>query len=370
MKNKLIPLLCFFLLCSHDMYLKMDTFFLEPNTESVIDLYNGTFEKSENTIDRDRMLDASLLGNGQRYQLNDDQWTEKDSITKLHFTTGNSGTWVAGISTKPRNIEMNAEAFNKYLKHDGVTDMLKYRSENDLLEQDAIEKYSKHVKAIFQVGNKKTNDWSTALGYPIEFIPISNPYEANTGDIIQVQLIKDGKPLANQLVYADYQPAMNGHTHNDETHTHDEEVENHTHDNNLDAHSHEEENHSHGETSHSHDDKKHSHDEDSNAHNNDHEHTSGQKLLTDANGLVKVKLAADGIWYLRTINLVTTEEEGLTHESNWATLTFEVRHSHDDNDHEHVDEHDHEEEGIPSYFYWIGSILLIVILFFWFNRKK
>lgn len=95
------------------------------------------------------MLDADLLGNGQSYLLKEDQWTENDSITKLHFTTGDAGTWVAGISTKPRNIEMDAEAFNKYLKHDGIIDMLEYRENNNLLEQNAIEKYSKHVKAIF-----------------------------------------------------------------------------------------------------------------------------------------------------------------------------------------------------------------------------
>ena len=350
MKNKLIPLLCFFLLCSHDMYLKMDTFFLEPDKKSVIDLYNGTFEKSENTIDRDRMLDASFLGNGTRYSISDDQWTEKDSITKLHFTTESAGTWVAGVSTKPRNIEMDADAFNKYLKHDGVLDMLEYRGSNNLLKEDAVEKYSKHVKTIFQVGDKKTNDWNIALGYPIEFIPKSNPYEVNTGDTLQVQLIKDGKPLANQLVYADYKAAKDSHTHTNQEHTHNNE------------------NHSHDKASHSHDGKTHSHDDGTNANNEEHTHTSGQKLRTNDEGMVTVKLTADGIWYLRTINLVTTEEAGLTHESNWATLTFEVRHNHD-NDHVHTDEHEHLDDT-PSYFYWIGSILLIVILFFWFNRKK
>ncbi|HBR54213.1 MAG TPA: DUF4198 domain-containing protein, partial [Flavobacteriaceae bacterium] len=40
----------------------MDTFFLQPNQQAVLDLYNGTFEKSENVIDRDRMLDASFFG--------------------------------------------------------------------------------------------------------------------------------------------------------------------------------------------------------------------------------------------------------------------------------------------------------------------
>lgn len=280
---------------------------------------------------------------------------------------------------------MEATAFNKYLKNDGVTDLLESRQENGLLENDAVERYSKHVKAIFQVGDKKTEDWKTELGYPIEFIPQSNPYEAHTGDTLTVRLLRDGKPLTNQLVYADYRPSRSGHSHNagkehshdnGKIHSHDGD-EQHSHENN-EAHTHgsEEAHTNNTKETHSHDDDEHSHDNGKTSHNhtnegtietetNDHVHTSGQKLRTDENGLIDVKLTADGIWYLRTIHLIPSTESGLTHESNWATLTFEVQHSHDaDNDvHTHQD-------SIPSYIYWIGSLLIIGGLFFWFNRKK
>ncbi|MEL6975642.1 MAG: hypothetical protein AAGL29_09650, partial [Bacteroidota bacterium] len=47
--------------CSHDLYLKMETYLLQPNQQATLSLYNGTFEKSENIITRDRMLDASFV---------------------------------------------------------------------------------------------------------------------------------------------------------------------------------------------------------------------------------------------------------------------------------------------------------------------
>ncbi len=326
-------LLGFILFCSHDMYLKLDTYFLQPHQASTIDLYNGTFEKSDNVIDRDRMIDASIVGNGKRTRMTDDQWTEKDSsITILHFTTGDPGTWVAGLSTRSRDFEMSAEDFNSYLEHDGVLDMLQYRKDNNTINDPANERYSKHVKAIYQVGDQTSDDWATELGYPIEFVPLSNPYEKHTGDQLQVKLLFGGQPLTNQLVYADYRPTAHGHSHGDEEHSH----------------------------SHDHDDA-HSHDEDE-----PHTHTSGQQLRTDDRGVVSVDLSADGIWYLRTIHLVHNTDEGLTHESNWATLTFEVTHDHSD-DHAH---HDHSEGGIPSYVYWIGSLLLVGALFFYFSKNQ
>ncbi|MGB7394150.1 MAG: DUF4198 domain-containing protein [Pricia sp.] len=413
MNKKYIILSAILVFCSHDMYLKMDTYFLEPDQQVKIQLYNGTFEKSENVIDRNRMLEASLTGNGKSYEVTEDQWSEKDSVTILSFQTGDAGTWVAGVSTKPRTIEMKAEDFNNYLEHDGVVDMLEQRKENDVLQEDAVEEYSKHVKAIFQVGDETSDDWGTTLGYPIEFVPLSNPYETNTGDELQVKLLFEGQPLVNQLVYADYKATEHGHTHDgSEEHGHahsaDAETNSHSHDGNEEhGHTHEKadaENHSHSHTadekhehshekasvenqthSHANDEQNghsHSHDgsekhEHENGHQNEaqenaaknHQHTSGQQLRTDQNGILNLKLTADGIWYLRTIHLTTSEEAGLTHESNWATLTFEVTHDHEHG--EGADGHTHaEEDGFPSYIFWIGSLIVLGGLFFWFSRKN
>ncbi|WP_434036249.1 DUF4198 domain-containing protein [Formosa sp. 4Alg 33] len=333
------------LLCSHDMYLKFDSYFLKPNTSVSVKLFNGTFQKSENVIDRDRMTDVSLVGNGVRTHVGEAQWREKDSVTILDFKTGEAGTWVAGLSTAPRVIDMSAEDFNGYLEHDGVVDMLACRRENDALGLDASEQYSKYVKAIFQVGDKTSDDWQTVLGYPLEFIPLSNPYSLNTGDELQVKLLSKGKPLVNQLVYANYVASKDGHSHT-EPHSHDG-GEIHTHQQDHDSI--DETGHSHGEGA------------------APHQHTSGDQLRTDENGIITVKLAADGIWYLRTINLVHSEAPGLTHESNWSTLTFEVVHGHDESEHSHLD---HEDDGIPSYVFWLGSFVVVFGLFFMFNRKK
>lgn len=323
MRKKIFTICCILIFCSHDMYLKLDTYFLQPNKPAQIQLFNGTFEKSENVIDRNRMQDASLLGNGKRVKIKENQWTEKDSITFLNLNSGNEGTYVVGVSTKPRNIAMQADAFNSYLKHDGVKDMLLQREKNNTLNTDAVEKYSKHVKTIFQVGDKKTNDWSTVLGYPLEFIPNNNPYEKFSGEKLSVKLLSNGKPLKNQLVYANFISSVNQHTHSDgKIHTHDNEDENHT-------------------------------------------HVTGQELRTDKDGNILVNLTSEGVWYIRTIHLVNSVEEGLTHQSNWATLTFEVTHKHGINTHTHQNE-----EGIPSYVFWLVSILVIGVLFFMFNKKK
>lgn len=332
MKQRLLPVLALLLFCSHDMFLKPTNYFLEPNTDATIMLFNGTFDKSENAIARSRMLDVSLVGQGRRMAVDTAQWSEKDSITYLSFQTGGAGTWVAGVSTAPRNIELAAADFNDYLEHDGVLDMLAWRRENGALEEDAVEQYAKHVKTLFQVGEALSGDWATPLGYPLEFIPLENPYDLHPGHALPVRLLYEGKPLANQLVYvgSDLAGGAEG-----EMHTHEDGTE-----------------HSHatpqeGEAGHT--------------------HAGIAQLRTDADGVVQVNLASEGVWYLRTIHMIRSESAGLTHQSNWATLTFAVGKGHD---HDEEAAHSHEEEGVPSWVFWIGSLLVLGGLFLWFNRKK
>ena len=324
--------LALLVLSSHDMFLKLDDYHLPPDREATIQLFNGTFERSDNTIDRNRMIDVSLVAGGQRTRLDSSQWTERDSTTYLHFRTGAPGTYAVGLSTRSRDFTMEAEAFNNYLEHDGVLDMLELRRENGTLNDEARERYSKHVKTIFQVGETLTDDWKTVLGYPIEFVPLENPYAAHAGHAVKFRLLRGGEPLADQLVYA--AAAGDGHVH-----THDGEDE-------------------------------------------PHDHTTGTtQLRTDADGIISVDLTSDGVWYLRTIHLVESDEPGLTHESNWSTLTFQVGvgdhehgamaggHAHDHGE-GHSHSHAHKQAGPPAYVWWGGSLLLIGGLFFWFNRRS
>lgn len=317
----------FIVLCSHDLYLKMETYFLQPNQEATLSLYNGTFEKSENLISRDRILDASFVAQGKRAAIDPTQWADQDStITQLSFTTGEAGTYVAGVATRARNIVLAADDFNDYLQHDGILDMLEQRTRDSILDEDAVESYQKHVKAIYQVGDTKTDDWKTVLGYPIEFVPQANPYEKYSGETLEVQLLLDGEPLSNQLVYANYIESGHGHTHDDGDHLHD-----HAPDSEV-----------------------------------GHTHTSGQQLRTNDQGIVSVDLSAEGIYYLRTIHMVTvSDSDALTHRSKWATLTFEVTHEHSSSTHTH-DDH---EDGLPTWVFIVGSLLVVGVLFLVFRKK-
>ncbi len=255
----------FALFSSHELFLKTDAYFLNSGQSSELYLFNGTFDKSENEITRDRILDARIKGPKYEKRVLDSDYYDKDNVTYLKFAAGGEGTYAAGVSTLPRMIEMTAESFNDYLEHEGLEDIIKKRKEEGSYSSGAKEKYSKHVKMLFQVGDKKTDHFNTVFGYPIEFVPLNNPYELKTGESISFKLLANGKPLANQTVH--YSTSMPG----------------------KDAHENE------------------------------------SSIRTDENGVLKMVPTQAGKWYVAAIFMVKSNEEGLDYESNWATLTFAVK---------------------------------------------
>jgi uncharacterized GH25 family protein len=173
---------------AHDLFLKFDSYFLQPNSKATVRLLNGSFRASENPVARDRMVDVSIVsGASSRMNPPVAGWRDEGKMALLSFQTGETGTYVAGVSTKPREFALKAAQFNNYLSHDGVPDTLAERKKNNELTKDVHERYSKHVKAIFQVGDARTDSFKVALGYPVEIIPLC---------------VKDGQPLVNQFVMA------------------------------------------------------------------------------------------------------------------------------------------------------------------------
>ena len=272
--RKSIPITCLLGLMAsglwaHDMFLVLADHSLPSESAVSVSLYNGTFDKSENAIARDRMTDVSVVdGDTKVSHPATGQWRDEGSVAILDFETGAPGTYLVGISTAANMIELTAEEFDDYLKHDGVLDVLEARKHEGDLEQPVRERYSKHVKTILQVGDAVTDSHSFKLGYPIEIVPLANPASLDVGDTLECLVLADGKAVADQLVYASY----DGFHSHEGTGAHREAVDS----------------------------------------------------RTDENGVVEVQLSKAGRWYVRLIRMLPVDEEGADYESNWATLTFEI----------------------------------------------
>ncbi|HXV86724.1 MAG TPA: DUF4198 domain-containing protein [Gemmatimonadales bacterium] len=249
---------------AHDMFLKPSRFFVTENSEVVVRLLNGTFTRSENSIARSRLRDVSLVTPTRRVPIDTAEWSTTGDTSTFHIHTRGAGTYVLGVSTRPSFIELSAEDFNLYLREDGIPDVLETRRRDGELGKPARERYHKHVKALVQVGEARSDHFSTVLGYPAELVPLENPYALRSGATLRVRTLVDGQPAANAYVI------YGGTTATDAA-------------------------------------------------------IEAKSVRSDVHGLATITLSTAGTWYVKFIHMARMLGDTVDYESKWASLTFQVR---------------------------------------------
>ncbi|MCC6930691.1 MAG: DUF4198 domain-containing protein [Gemmatimonadaceae bacterium] len=253
------------LLAAHDMFLRPASHFARPNSRVLVRLLNGTFSKSENSIDRDRLVDVAVASPAGRAKLDTAQWSVQGDTSTFTLATGAAGTYVLGTSTRPRVLALPPKDFNQYLADDGMPDELAARKKDGTINQPSKERYHKHVKALVQVGDTPDTGFSTILGYPAEIVPLENPYALTIGSTLGVKILVDGKPVARQFVqYGGRTP--------------------------------------------------------------DEQRVKQRDVRSDAQGIARIPLDRAGTYYVKFIDMrrLTGDAEA-NYESKWATLTFAMK---------------------------------------------
>ena len=247
---------------ARDLFFKLERYVLPTNSTLRVHAFNGTFAGSENGIARDRVSDISVVAGGVRTRLPKRRWTSDRKSSSLTLLTGAAGTYVVGASILPRDLSMQARAFDAYLQEEGVLDLLAERTATQA-RRPVRERYAKYVKAIFQVGEQRSDDFAATLGHAAEIVPLANPYALRAGDTLRVRCLVDQRPLAGHIVLAGWES------------TEARPVQ--------------------------------------------------HAVRTDADGIAAIPLSATGRWYAKFVSVAHATAPRLDFESKWATLTFEIR---------------------------------------------
>ena len=249
---------------AHDLFIKLTSSFVRPGAAVKAPVLNGTFSSSANAVARARVADLSLVTPGGREQLDTMAVDATRDTTFLALRTGAPGTYVVGLSTRPNNISLAGKDFTGYLEEEALTGVIAARKEAGTSADSVTERYSKHVKAVFQVGDARTDGFQTVLGYPAELVPLDNPYGLKAGGTLRVRCLVEGKPAAGLAVLAG-------------------------------------------------------------GRRTDGSRLKRLEVASDAEGIAAVPIGSRGHWYVKFIHMTKVEEPGVDYESKWATLTFEVR---------------------------------------------
>jgi uncharacterized GH25 family protein len=118
----------------------------------------------------------------------------------LSLRADQEGTYLIAMQSNDAYLEMEAAAFNDYLKEDGLDNILSERKKLNQLERPSKEFYTRYAKLMVQVGEKKDDTFRKMIGLRYEIVPDQNPYALKTGDYLQCKVFFEGKPAPHTLV--------------------------------------------------------------------------------------------------------------------------------------------------------------------------
>ncbi len=174
------------------------------------------------------------------------------------------GLTVVLAVTHPRLIVLKPEQFNEYITEERLETIVATRKARGEDTKDGRERYSKVAKLALCAAETGGMAHQEPLELPLEILPEDNPCTLQSGGWLRVQVLFQGRPLADKWVGAGYAGV--------------------------------------------------------------HGHKYPVWVKTDAEGRATIPLDRSGAWFVRVLHMVpSTEFEDADWQSWFSTFTFEVR---------------------------------------------
>jgi uncharacterized GH25 family protein len=116
------------------------------------------------------------------------------------FIPTTEGTHMLTLATNYKFLETEADAFNDYLKEDGLMEAYKYRVANNEKFKKGREKFSRCAKVLIQAGEETDHTFRERTNLHLEIIPDKNPYNHDIEQGITFRVLYEGNPLPDAMV--------------------------------------------------------------------------------------------------------------------------------------------------------------------------
>ncbi len=248
---------------AHEYWFEPANFFAQVNEKIDLKLFLGEGLK----VEEERPFEAAKIVSFRQY-FGEVGFDSKNNVDKsmpfYSYTSGSDGNHMFALERNWSYITLEPDKFDEYLREDGMEYIIEERAKLGESQKPGRERYSRFIKTLLQIGDKRDNIYKKKTGLKLDITPLENPYSKKVGDMLSFQVTFDGKAIANRTIFAD---------------------------------------------------------------NRDNNVLSKQKLTTDAKGKAKIKLDHGGVWLVRLVFMqrCKTDCGEADWESFWGAFSFGVK---------------------------------------------
>ncbi len=183
---------------AHDLYLLPGLFRVPQGGELKVAFHNGdSFPESEVAPKVERLRDSQVSGRSGSAAMKNLRVSGNETFGDV--TIAGTGNFLLSVRTVPNFIELAPDKFLAYLKEEGLSEVIEWRTQHAETGKPGRERYTKFAKSLIRSGSPD-DYFQHALGFPIEIIPLRDPSTIHAGGSLPVQVMFLGKPAAGLQV--------------------------------------------------------------------------------------------------------------------------------------------------------------------------
>jgi len=191
------------LLSAHDFWLVPDAFAVTPGGRMALSGQTSSlFPTSLSAVTPDRIVAARVV--------TADTVVDVTSVSisgvslRLGYRPAKAGQQLIGVQLAPRTVRESPASFKRYLDLEGAPEARERYEREGLLPADAKDsltrRYAKYAKTIVEVG-RGARAYASALGHPLEFMPLNDPSALHVGDTLHVRMVMLGHAVSNGRIH-------------------------------------------------------------------------------------------------------------------------------------------------------------------------
>jgi hypothetical protein len=126
--------------------------------------------------------------------------TKEGALPVVNIKVDFEGLGLLQMERDYARITLPTDKFLSYLKEDHIENI---SVKIDHAKKFQRERYTRYLKALVKSGNEnKDTLYKKRTGQNFEIMLLQNPYMLHKGDVLKVQILFMGKPLANKIITA------------------------------------------------------------------------------------------------------------------------------------------------------------------------
>ncbi len=174
----------------HEFWIDATTYQVDPGTPIVANLKNGQNFVGSNLTYLDRRMTRFDMIQGATVLPVPGRMGD---VPAMKVSAPQDGLWVVVHETTPNTLTYREWAkFQTFADHKDFPDIRARHAARGLPEEDFVETYTRHVKALIAVGGGAGRDAPTGLA--TEFVALANPYTDDISAGFPVQVLYQGAP--------------------------------------------------------------------------------------------------------------------------------------------------------------------------------